>query len=71
MADGPEADVDDPPSMPFPPLITVSDLPGSTAAGNRRLTWLSLLSSRPDRGRVSRLYGGRSLFMCFSTVAGA
>lgn len=35
MADGPEGDVDDPPSMHFPPLITVSDLPGSTAAGNR------------------------------------
>lgn len=36
MADGPEAqaDVDDPPSISFPPLITVSDLPGATAAGN-------------------------------------
>ncbi|KAA8593189.1 hypothetical protein FQN60_009305, partial [Etheostoma spectabile] len=31
MADGPEADVDEPSSINFPPLITVSDLP-STAA---------------------------------------
>ncbi|MEQ2242489.1 hypothetical protein ILYODFUR_036366 [Ilyodon furcidens] len=31
MADGPDADVDNPPSIIFPPLITVSDLP-STAA---------------------------------------
>lgn len=35
MADGPEAEVDEPPSLPFPPLITVSDLPGTTPAGNR------------------------------------
>lgn len=34
MADGPEADVDEPPSIQFPPLITVTDLPGATAAGN-------------------------------------
>lgn len=40
MADGPEADVDDPPSMHFPPLITVSGLPGTTAAGNRGFLWL-------------------------------
>lgn len=34
MADGPEAVVDEPPSSHFPPLITVSDLAGATAAGN-------------------------------------
>lgn len=38
MADGPEADVDDPPSIHFPPLITVSDLPSATAAGNHEST---------------------------------
>ncbi|XP_068428126.1 ankyrin repeat and SOCS box protein 1 isoform X2 [Clinocottus analis] len=32
MADGPEADVDDPPGVTVLPLITVSDLPGATAA---------------------------------------
>lgn len=35
MADGPEAD--EPPSIQFPPLITVTDLPGATAAGNLRV----------------------------------
>lgn len=36
MAEGPEAqaDGDDPPSVNSPPLITVSDLPSATAAGN-------------------------------------
>lgn len=43
MADGPEADVDEPPSIHFPPLITVTDLPGATAAGNH----LSMHMLRP------------------------
>ncbi|XP_041857638.1 ankyrin repeat and SOCS box protein 1 [Melanotaenia boesemani] len=40
MADGPDADVDDPPSISFPPLITVSDLPSATAAGRNLKEWL-------------------------------
>lgn len=51
MADGPEADVDDPPSIHFPPLITVSDLPGATAAGNH---------GSVKRDDSSTLSGGRA-----------
>lgn len=36
MADGPDSD--EPPSVRFPPLITVSDLPASTPAGERVCT---------------------------------
>uniref|UniRef100_A0A8C7XP11 Ankyrin repeat and SOCS box containing 1 n=1 Tax=Oryzias sinensis TaxID=183150 RepID=A0A8C7XP11_9TELE len=38
MADGPDAD--EPPSIRFPPLITVSDLPASTPAGRNLKEWL-------------------------------
>ncbi|KAI1884885.1 hypothetical protein AGOR_G00214480 [Albula goreensis] len=40
MADGgDDGDVDDPPNIPYP-LVTVSDLPGSTAAGRNLKEWL-------------------------------
>ncbi|XP_061547900.1 ankyrin repeat and SOCS box protein 1 [Phycodurus eques] len=40
MAEGPEADVDKPPRCHLAPLITVSDLPGATAAGRNLKEWL-------------------------------
>ncbi|XP_038575815.1 ankyrin repeat and SOCS box protein 1-like [Micropterus salmoides] len=40
MADGPEGDADEPPSINFPPLITISDLPSATAAGRNLKEWL-------------------------------
>ncbi|XP_057707460.1 ankyrin repeat and SOCS box protein 1 [Corythoichthys intestinalis] len=40
MAEGPEAEVDEPPRCHLPPLITVSDLPGATEAGRNLKEWL-------------------------------
>ncbi|XP_019719485.1 ankyrin repeat and SOCS box protein 1 [Hippocampus comes] len=40
MAETPEADVDEPPRCHLAPLITVSDLPGATAAGRNLKEWL-------------------------------
>ncbi|XP_037345242.2 ankyrin repeat and SOCS box protein 1 isoform X2 [Pungitius pungitius] len=40
MADGPRAGDEEPPGVRRPPLITVSDLPGATAAGQNLKEWL-------------------------------
>ncbi|XP_061697396.1 ankyrin repeat and SOCS box protein 1 isoform X2 [Syngnathoides biaculeatus] len=40
MAEGPEADESEPPRCHLAPLITVSDLPGATAAGRNLKEWL-------------------------------
>lgn len=56
MADGPEAEVDEPPSLPFPPLITVSDLPGTTPAGNRSSLRGHLQSCRVAAERLGKVF---------------
>lgn len=56
MADGPEAEVDEPPSLPFPPLITVSDLPGTTPAGNRSSLRGHLQSCRVAAERLEKVF---------------
>lgn len=75
MADGPEADVDDPPSINFPPLITVSDLPSATAAGNygcenRKRWWLIIASTHRLSCNCAPFAGGRPICVTYYRCGG-